>query len=80
MVIKKQQNGLTTIALEVNKHYTLKKSNKTGRTRIKLKRKFKKDLVKAGIGYNFLWGKDIPPQLTVSMLEESALTFLSLKW
>ena len=80
MVIEKQQNGLTTLQLEVNKHYSLKKSNKTGRTRMKLKRKFKKDLAKCGVSYNFLWGRNIPPQLAVSVLEESALTFLSLKW
>jgi len=80
VVIEQQPSGLLTIRLEVNKHYTIKKSNKTGRTKMKLKRKFKKDLVKAGVLYNFLWGRDIPPQLAVKPIEESALTFLSLKW
>lgn len=80
MEISHQSNGLVIIQLQVGQHYSLKKSNKTGRTKLKLKRKFKKDLVNCGVSYTFLWGRDIPPQLAVSASNESALTFLSLKW
>lgn len=80
MQIEKLSNGLFIVYLEANKHYTLKKSNKTGRTKIKLKRRFKNDLTKCGVCYNFLWGPRIPPQIAVNQKCEQHLTFLALKW
>ena len=80
MQIEQQHNGLYVVYLEANKHYTLKKSNKTGRTRLKLKGKFKKDLIKCGVCYNFLWGPNIPPTLAVNERCKEHLTYLALKW
>lgn len=80
MNIEKLDNGLFIVYLKANVHYFIKKSNKTGRNKIKLKRQFKKDLAKCGVCYNFLWGPRIPPQIAVNERCEKHLAFLSLKW
>jgi len=78
--VEKKWNGLLVAYLEAGVHYNYKYNKRIGGNKLKLKRKFKKDLLKCGICYNFLWGNDVPPQIAISNSCEEHLTWLALKW
>ena len=80
MKIQKQSNGLLVAYLEADRHYSYKRNKRTGGNKLKLKRKFKKDLVKCGVCYTFLYGNDVPPQIAINNSCEEHLTWLALKW
>ena len=80
MKIQKQPNGLLVAYLEAGVHYNYKFNKHTGGNKLKLRRKFKKDLTKCGVCYNFLWGTDVPPQIAIHDACEQHLTWLALRW
>jgi hypothetical protein len=77
MQVHEINKDLYVLDLEPEKHFRIK-TNKHGRTKFKLRCKFKRVLKRLGISYYFLSGNDFPTQIILRNVDDKKLTYLSL--
>ena len=77
MYVHEIGTGIHVLDLEPEKHFRIK-TNKHGRTKFKLRSRFKRLMKRLGISYYLLPGNDFPTQIVLRNIDDKKITYLSL--